>query len=202
MAAKTVTGRFPFDFDLRYRLAGRAFGIGPGSAGVVLADGVLTARLGPWYVTTPVTNVATAEVTGPYSLVKTVGPPHLSLRDGGLTFATNGRAGTCMKFMRPVSGIEPLGIIRHRGLTVTVADPEGLAEAVALARTGTLDPDQRREELEAHDRLVTLTASELRGLAREQGVEHPTSLRKDELVDLLERELGARLDEILPADGR
>jgi hypothetical protein len=36
-----------------------------------------------------------------------------------------------IRFHRRVRGIEPLGIIRHGELTVTVADPEELAQLLA-----------------------------------------------------------------------
>jgi hypothetical protein len=60
------------------------------------------------------------EITGPYSAVMTIGAPHLSLADRGLTFASNADRGVCIRFAEPVRGIEALGIIRHPALTVTV----------------------------------------------------------------------------------
>jgi hypothetical protein len=59
-----------------------------------------------------------------------MGPAHISLKDHGLTFATNGYRGLCMLFARPVTGIDPLGVIKHPGLTVTVSDPEALGAAI------------------------------------------------------------------------
>ena len=67
-------------------------------------------------------------MTGPYSVPKTLGPAHLSFRDRGLTFATTSRQGVCVEFHRPVTGIDPLGLIHHPGLTVTVAEPEALVD--------------------------------------------------------------------------
>ena len=46
--------------------------------------------------------------------------------DRGLTFATNGDRGVCIKFHRSVRGIAPLGLLRHPALTVTVEDVDGL----------------------------------------------------------------------------
>jgi hypothetical protein len=57
----------------------------------------------------------------------------VSLADRGLTFASNGRSGVCPRFKQPVRGVDPLGIVRHPGLTVTVDDAEGLLEVVATA---------------------------------------------------------------------
>jgi hypothetical protein len=125
---------FDFDFDPLHRAAGLPFGVTPGTARVELQDGRLVARFGLWRVSTDVANVEGTEVTGPYSPLKTIGPAHLSVADRGLTFASNARRGLCMRFREPVPGIEPTGRIRHPGLTVTVADVDGLASALAAAR--------------------------------------------------------------------
>lgn len=77
-------------------------------------------------------NVVGGVVTGPYRFIKTAGPPHLSLADRGLTFATNGQRGACVHFGVPVRGIEPTGSIRHPSLTVTVADCDAMIEALQL----------------------------------------------------------------------
>ncbi len=120
--------RFPFDFDSRYRIAARPFGVTESSAFVELDDDRFVARFGPWVVDTPRSNIRTAGTSGPYSLAKTIGPAHLSFADRGLTFASNGRLGVCVEFREPVTGIDPLGRLRHPGLTVTVADPEALVQ--------------------------------------------------------------------------
>jgi hypothetical protein len=132
--APVGTRRFAFRFDHWYRLAVRPFGVTPAGAYVeVDADertGELRARFGPWQVRTPLTNVVDATRTGPYSWSKTIGPPHLSLVDRGLTFATTSRAGLCIRFAEPVRGLEPTGVVRHRALTVTVEDVDALAGAL------------------------------------------------------------------------
>lgn len=117
---------YPFRFDGRYRLLGLPFGVTPPRAMVRLGAGWLLVRFGPWVVETPLANVTGAELTGPYRLVKTAGPAHLSLADQGLTFATNPDRGVCIRFGEPVAGIDVLGVLRHPALTVTVADVEGL----------------------------------------------------------------------------
>jgi|SRR5829696_1759829 len=127
--------QFAFRFDRWHRLAALPFGVTPSSAHVEVttsADGerVLTARFGPWCVTTQVDNVAGTATTGPYSLVKTAGPAHVSLKDFGLTFATNGSQGLCIRFRRSVPGLAPTGLLRHPALTVTVDDVEGLERAL------------------------------------------------------------------------
>ena len=119
---------FRFRFDLVHRLAAAPFLVSPSSASVVIdhARGVLVAQFGPWRVETALVNVASTTSTGPYHSVKTIGPPHLSLSDRGLTFATNDREGLCIRFHEPVRGIDPLGIVRHPAITVTVDDVNGL----------------------------------------------------------------------------
>jgi hypothetical protein len=81
-------------------------------------------------VETALDNVVDVSVTGPYRFVKTAGPAHLSLADRGLTFATNGDRGVCLTMREPIRGIDPFGLLRHPNLTVTVADCDGLADAV------------------------------------------------------------------------
>jgi hypothetical protein len=191
--------RFPFTFDARYRLPARLVGVHPGSTRVELDDAELVARFGPWVVRTPLANVTGAGLSGPYSLAKTIGPAHLSLADRGLTFATNPDQGACLTFDDPVAGIDPKGWIRHPGLTVTVADPEALVQALADRGVARTDRAYREEQQAATDDLHTMTASELRSLAAERGLAHPASLRKAELVELLEADLGPRLADELRA---
>jgi hypothetical protein len=73
-------------------------------------------------------------VTGPYAFWKTAGPARLGITDGGLTFATNGERGVLVTFHKPVRSSGPTFVLHHPELTVTVADVEGLAEALR-ART-------------------------------------------------------------------
>lgn len=127
---------FPFRFEPLYRRLARPFGVTPASARVEVGGGVLVARFGPWRVQTPIGNVTGHEVTGPFSLLKTVGPAHISLTDRGLTFATNRERALCVRFRAPVAGIDPAGVLRHPGLTVTVADIEGLAAAIDAEQSG------------------------------------------------------------------
>jgi hypothetical protein len=123
---------FHFRFDLVHRLAGAPFFVSPRTASVVIdrPRGMLVARFGPWRVETALVNIAYATSTGPYQPVKTIGPPHLSLSDRGLTFATNDREGLCIRFHEPVRGLDPLGIVRHPAITVTVDDVNGLRSAL------------------------------------------------------------------------
>ena len=122
--------RFTFRFDPAYRLPALAFGIVPSTAWVEVDDDELRARFGLWSLRTPRSNVAGVEETGGFQFVKTAGPAHLSFSDRGVTFATNGDRAACVRFHQPVRAIDPTGLIRHPGATVTVADPPALIAAL------------------------------------------------------------------------
>lgn len=192
----------PFRFDARFRLPALVFGVRDGTAAVRLSPHGLDARFGPWRVRTPVDNIAGVGVSGPYSLPKTIGPAHVSLADGGLTFATNAELGTCFTFHRPVRGLDPLGLVHHPGLTVTVDDPEAMAETAMALGIPRTDGSALRLVRDAEDELHTLTASELRDLARERGISHPASMKKADLVALLDEQLDRDLVEELTGDDR
>ncbi|MCU1496134.1 MAG: hypothetical protein JWM47_87 [Acidimicrobiales bacterium] len=191
------TARFDFAFDGLYRLPARLFGVHEDNAWVEIGGDSFEARFGRWRVRTPLGNVTGVEVSGPYALPKTVGPPHLSFADRGLTFATNGQRGVCVSFREPVRGMDPLGLIRHPGLTVTVADPDGLVEALRGQGEVPTEYEEQRIEQAAEDNLHTMTAAELRALADERGISHASSLKKADLVELLEADLGDDLVEEL-----
>ena len=123
----TTVERFAFSFASSYRLPARIFGVRPSSAWVEVSDDDFDARFGPWRVSTPLHNVTGVAITGPYAFPKTAGPARLAITDRGLTFATNGDRGVRLTFAMPVRGLDPLGLLRHPELTVTVADTEGLA---------------------------------------------------------------------------
>ena len=118
--------RFLFDFDPRYERILGVLGVRPSNAEVRVDGERLEVDFGPWRVRTELGNVASATVTGPYQALRVIGP-HLSLADRGASFGTNPRAGTCVLFQQPVAALDPLGLLRHPGVTVTVTDPEGLA---------------------------------------------------------------------------
>ena len=111
-----------------YRLAARILGIRPATAWVDVGNEALDARLGPWRLSTRLANVTDVAVTGPYAFWKTAGPARLAITDRGLTFATNGDRGVRISFHTPVRGLDPLGILRHPELTVTVSEVDRLAE--------------------------------------------------------------------------
>lgn len=127
-------GCFPFLFERRYAVAGRLFSVTPARTAIMVAEGRLQARFGPWRIDTALSNITTVSLTGPYAFLKTAGPAHLGLTDRGLTFATNSHAGVCMEFAEPIAGIDPLGKIRHPNLTLTPVDCAGLAAALGCPR--------------------------------------------------------------------
>lgn len=120
---------FAFEFDPRFRGLLALLGVRPATSRVVIGDEVFDARLGPWRLTTPVANLVDARITRDYHWFRAIGPRG-SAADRGCTFGTNARAGVCVCFDEPVPGLLPTDVLRHPALTVTVADPEGLAAAV------------------------------------------------------------------------
>lgn len=172
----TLTARFRF--DALGRIAATPFRIDPDSAIATISGAHLVVRFGPWSVVTPVDNIESAEVTGPFAWFKVVGPPHLSLRDQGLTFGTNHERGVCLRFREPVRGLDPVGIFRHPGLTLTVEDPEDFVRQIEDARTHV-----GRLAQEEEDEVKNKTASELRAIAKDLSIEQASSKSKDELVE-------------------
>jgi hypothetical protein len=133
--------RFDFAFAPAYRRLARPLRVNPDSAWVEVDDLTFDARFGHWRVRTPLTNITDAEVTGPYAFWKTAGPARYAITDRGLTFATNCDRGVLIRFEKPVRGLDPLGILRHPELTVTVADVDGLADLLrAKGGRGTRRP--------------------------------------------------------------
>jgi hypothetical protein len=131
---------FGFRFDPWYRLAALAFGVMPSTTSVMLqqsssGERELVVRFGPWSLRTPIANVVVTTVTGPYATITTIGPPHVSLADLGLTFATNRDRGLCIRFREPVPGVAPISLVRHPAVTVTVDDVDRLADALRAARS-------------------------------------------------------------------
>jgi hypothetical protein len=95
-----------------------------------VGPGPLLTRFGPWHAQTALDNIVDVAMTGPYMLVKTAGPAQL--------VAVRQRTDLCRQrglrrvpdHAEPVRGIEPFGLLPHPNLTVTVADCDGLVDAV------------------------------------------------------------------------
>ena len=122
--------RFAFHFDPGFQVALFAVGVTPRTAWVSVSETSVEARFGPWVCHTERANVVESSLTGPYQWYKSIGV-RLSFVDRGLTFGTTTRGGVCMRFAEPVPGIDPFGLQRHPGLTVTVADRDGLIAALS-----------------------------------------------------------------------
>ena len=133
MSASPAAGiptRFTFAWEPRYVRAARMFGVTPQRAWVDVDELELDAHFGRWRLRTPLSNVAAVEITGPYRVFKTAGPARLGVTDLGITFATNHRRGVRLDFHEKVPAIDPLGLLRHPELTVTVAEIDALAKLV------------------------------------------------------------------------
>jgi hypothetical protein len=122
--------------------ASRLFGIAPDRAWCEVDESGLRAVFGRWSVETELGNVAAVSTSGPYHWWKVAGPPRLSFADRGLTFGTDTREGVCVQFHRPVPGIEPLGLLRHPGVTLTLEDPEGFRRTLQALLDRRARPDQ------------------------------------------------------------
>ncbi len=125
--------RFGFRFEPLMLPLAAPFGVLPATTSVEVGEDVVI-RFGPWRMRFPRADVTGVEQTTDYKLIKVAGPPHLSFADRGITFATNRQAGLCIQLARPHRGIDPLGLLRHPGATVTVDDIDGLAEALLRDR--------------------------------------------------------------------
>jgi hypothetical protein len=103
-----------------------------------LTDEQLVATFGwSWRIQTPLANIGSYQITGPYRWWRAIGPRG-SLADRGFTFGTSTHGGVCLQFREPIPWY-------WRGamtdLTVTVDDLEGLA--TELERRGIHGEDRR-----------------------------------------------------------
>jgi hypothetical protein len=119
---------FPYAVDLKLAPFWAPFGVRPSKDGVKLTeDARFVATFGFLKVETPLDNIDDAHVTTGYRWWTAAGA-RLSFADDGLTFGTNVAGGVCVHFRERVrSALRPSG---HSALTVTVADLDGLTEAL------------------------------------------------------------------------
>jgi len=124
---------FSFRFDPLAVPVLTALGVFPGNSFVTLSDDDrFTAKFGRWKADTTLSNIDCVQVTGPYRPYKAIGLRG-SRVDHGLTFGTTAAGGVCVTFVEPIRRLIP-GMNAHPGLTVTVADTEGLAAAIESRR--------------------------------------------------------------------
>lgn len=119
---------FPYEFDNRWRAMFAVAGVGPDDGVTIDDDGTLTATYGRKKISTTVDNVDHTLVTGPHRWYTAVGL-RLSFADDGLTMGTNHQRGLCIAFSERIP--KCIGLKPHSALWVSVADPEGLAAALA-----------------------------------------------------------------------
>lgn len=120
---------FEFRFDPLARPLLLGLGVHPGNCSVTLTDDDrFVACFGRWKVDTPLANIDCVQVTGPYHFYKAIGLRG-SMVDSGVTFGTSTAGGVCVTFIERIPKMIP-GRKGHRGLTVTVADPTALADAI------------------------------------------------------------------------
>jgi hypothetical protein len=125
---------FPYRLDRRWSPLFAALRVSEADGVELTPGGLLRATYGRFRVETPLDNVDHTLVTGPHRWYTAVGL-RLSFADDGLTFGTNHHAGLCIVFVEPVPKV--IGWRDHSALWVSVADPEGLAEAIATAQRRT-----------------------------------------------------------------
>jgi hypothetical protein len=125
--AVTTEQFFPYALDRRLQLFWLPFGLRPDRDGVRLTGDTFRATYGWLSLVTPRSNVTGAHITRGYRWWTAVGARG-SLVDDGLTFGTNASAGVCVHFAERVHRV--MGFRDHSALTVTVADLEGLVEAL------------------------------------------------------------------------
>jgi hypothetical protein len=127
---------FRYEFDKKLLPFWLPFGLRPSKDGVTLTDdGRFVATYGLLRLETPLSNIDGAHVTSGYRWWTAAGA-RMSMADDGLTFGTNNHAGVCVHFHDKVAS--KLRRSGHSALTVTVADPDKLVEA--LDRRSGRDP--------------------------------------------------------------
>jgi hypothetical protein len=117
--------RFPFRLGRRSLPILFLFGVRPGRAYVDLDDDGLDARFGFYRVRTPLENIASWRIEGPWRWITAIGV-RMSVRHRDLTFGGSHRGGVRIDFHEPVR----VGVLRPPALYVTVDDLEGLGAAL------------------------------------------------------------------------
>src|SRR3990172_12671846 len=117
--------RFPIRLGRRSRPLLRLFGVRPGNAYVDL-DGDLDARFGRYRLTTPLANIASWRIEGPWLWITAIGV-RMSLRHRDVTFGGSHRGGVRIDFKERVR----FGVFRITALYVTVEGLEGFAAALS-----------------------------------------------------------------------
>ena len=128
--------RFPIRVGRKSRLLLRLFGVRDDNAYVDL-DGELDARFGFYRVRTPLSNVASWRIDGPWLWLTAIGV-RTSLRHHDVTFGGSPRGGVRVDFKEPVE----FAFYHIPALYLTVDDLEGLA--AELVERGIPGEDARK----------------------------------------------------------
>jgi hypothetical protein len=129
--------RFPIEVGRKSRPLLRLFGVKGDNAYVDLGD-ELDARFGWARLRTPVDNIASWRIEGPWRWITAIGVRR-SIRHGDFTFAGTARGGVRLDFREPVRAIG----FSVPALYVTVEDLEGFA--ADLEARGIPGMDARRQ---------------------------------------------------------
>jgi hypothetical protein len=127
---------FPIRVGRRSRPFLRLFGVRDAIA-FVDVDDTFDARFGRLHVRTPLANVSSWRIEGPWLWITAIGV-RVSIRHRDVTFGGSPRGGVRVDFRDPVR----LGPLRVPALYVTVEDLDGLA--AVLAEHGIPGEDARR----------------------------------------------------------
>jgi hypothetical protein len=116
------------------------FGVhGAEDAWVDLADHTLTARFGRFSATTPITNIASWRIEGPWKWITAIGVRR-SIRHADITFGGSPAGGVRLDFREPIM----VGPLKTPALYLTVEDLEGLGEALAARAIPGTDARKRK----------------------------------------------------------
>jgi hypothetical protein len=130
--------RFPIRIGRRSRPLLRLFGVRDGNAYVDL-NGELDARFGFYRLSTPVSNIASWRIEGPWLWITAIGV-RTSIRHRDVTFGGSPRGGVRIDFKERVR----FGFLQVPALYVTVEDLEGLAAALSALDIPGEDARKRR----------------------------------------------------------
>ena len=128
---------FPIRVGRRSRGLLRLFGVKADSPPVVRLDGDLDVEFGRFRFRTPVANVVSWRIEGPWQWITAIGVRR-SVRHGDVSFAGSPRGGVRVDFRDRV----PWGILRVPAVYLGAEDLEGLA--AELARRGIPGVDARK----------------------------------------------------------
>ena len=117
---------FPYAFDDRFKLLLTPMLV-TRKHGVTVTDTSVRATFGVFSIETPLDNVVGSSISGPHQWFKAIGL-RLSLADDGVTFGTNASRGVCIEFAERLGPV--VGLRKHSSLWVSVADCDGLVDAL------------------------------------------------------------------------